>query len=97
MALDERSLVRVRNTERHRAGLDAVDRARSVERAFEVSRPREVEGASVLLVDDLYTTGSTIGAAAVALLEAGAGRVSVFTLARVIGTGARATDAAYIQ
>lgn len=97
MALDERSLVRVRNTERHRAGLDAVDRARSVERAFEVARPREVEGASVLLVDDLYTTGSTIGAAAVALLEAGAGRVSVFTLARVIGTGARATDAGYIH
>jgi ComF family protein len=81
--LDENSLVRVKHTERHRAGMDATDRARSVERAFKVARSRPVERASILLVDDLYTTGSTVAAAATALLEAGAGRVSVFTVARV--------------
>ncbi|HWP41891.1 MAG TPA: double zinc ribbon domain-containing protein [Blastocatellia bacterium] len=81
--LDESSLVRIKHTERHRAGMDKIDRARSVARAFKVVRPRAIEGASILLVDDLYTTGSTVTAATRALLEAGAERVSVFTLARV--------------
>jgi len=83
LPLDIHSLVRTKPTERHRAGMDAGDRARSVERAFEVSRPRLIQGASVLLVDDVYTTGSTIGAASRSLLEAGAGQVTVLTLARV--------------
>jgi ComF family protein len=97
MALDERSFIRVKHTERHRAGLDAIDRMRSVERAFKVARPRDIEGASILLVDDLYTTGSTVSAAAAALLDAGAGRVSVFTLARVVQTGARTGGTGYIH
>ena len=83
LAIDERSLKRVKPTDRHRAGMDASDRTQSVERAFEVVRPRLIDGASVLLVDDLYTTGSTISAACSALIEAGAQRVSVFTIARV--------------
>jgi ComF family protein len=82
--LDKHSLVRIKPTERHRAGMDATDRAKSVERAFKVVRPGLVEGASVLLVDDVMTTGSTIGAATSALIEAGAKRVNVLTIARVV-------------
>lgn len=81
--LDESSLVRARPTERHRAGMDAADRGRSVERAFEVVRPRLVNGESVMLVDDVYTTGSTVCAASKKLLEAGAREVKVLTIARV--------------
>lgn len=81
--LDARSLVRARHTERHRVGLDAADRKKSVARAFAVTRPALVRGLSVLLVDDLFTTGSTISAASNALLEAGARRVNVLTIARV--------------
>ncbi len=88
LPLDDRTLVRVRHTERHRAGMDAVERQRSVEGAFEVVRPRRIEGASVLLVDDLYTTGSTIMSAAGALMRAGASRACVLTIARVM-PGAR--------
>jgi ComF family protein len=83
LRLDDRSLKRIKPTERHRAGMDASDRAKSVERAFEVVRPSLINGAAVLLVDDLYTTGSTIGAASRALIEAGAQRVNVLTIARV--------------
>jgi ComF family protein len=83
LRLDERSMLRTRPTERHRAGLDAADRARSVERAFEVMRPRLIDGMSILLVDDVYTTGSTICAATQKLLEAGARQVTVLTIARV--------------
>jgi ComF family protein len=84
LRLDDRSLVRIKDTERHRAGMDVVDRRRSVAGAFEVVRPRVIEGAAVLLVDDVYTTGSTVSSAAEALAEAGADRVSVFTVSRVV-------------
>ncbi|HXU39461.1 MAG TPA: ComF family protein [Blastocatellia bacterium] len=83
LGYDDRSLVRTRATDPHRAGMDAADRARSVERAFEVVRPRLIAGGSVLLVDDVFTTGSTISAATLALIEAGARQVSVLTVARV--------------
>lgn len=83
LRLDDRSLLRTKPTERHRAGMDAADRAQSVERAFEVARPRLIDGASVLLVDDVHTTGSTICAATHSLLEAGARQVTILTIARV--------------
>lgn len=85
LPLDDGSLVRTRATERHRAGIDSIDRAQSVEGAFKVCRPRLVEGASILIVDDVLTTGSTIGAVTKTLMEAGARRVAVFTVARVAG------------
>lgn len=89
LRLDERSLVRVKDTERHRAGMDVVDRRRSVAGAFEVVRPRLIEGAAVLLVDDVYTTGSTVSSAASALVAAGAIRVGVFTVSRVLARTTR--------
>jgi predicted amidophosphoribosyltransferase len=62
--------------------MDADDRSQSVKHAFEVVRPRLIDGVSVLLIDDVYTTGSTICAAAHSLIEAGARRVNVLTTAR---------------
>ena len=85
LPLDDGSLLRVRATERHRAGLDSVDRVQSVEGAFQVARPRLIVGSSVLIVDDVMTTGSTIRTMATALLEAGARRIAVLTIARVAG------------
>ena len=84
LALDERSLVRVKRTERHRTGFDREDRARSVARSFKVVRAEAIMNASILLVDDVFTTGSTICEAARTLLDRGAARVSVLTIARVV-------------
>jgi len=81
LELDDHLLVRARPTERHRAGLDAIDRAKSVEDAFAASH--RLAGVTALLVDDVYTTGSTICAATRSLLEAGARQVNVLTIARV--------------
>ncbi len=64
--------------------LGRADRARNVEHAFRV-RPdmgRAVAGRRVLLVDDVLTTGATMGGCAAALLAAGAASVSGLSVAR---------------
>ena len=78
-----RALARVRPTA-PQADLDAEARRANVRDAFKVTRPGEVRGRRVLLVDDVLTTGATVGAAARALLTAGATAVGVLTLARVV-------------
>lgn len=82
LRFDEWSLVRISHTERHRAGMDARSRRESVEEAFEVARPRLVKDESILLVDDVFTTGATVSSCAKALKQAGAREVFVLTVAR---------------
>jgi len=78
-----RALVRVRPT-MPQADLDADARRVNVRNAFQVARPGEVRGRRVLLVDDVLTTGATVGAAARALRAGGAAAIGVLTLARVV-------------
>jgi competence protein ComFC len=80
--LDQRSLIRTSHTERHRAGMDARDRQKTVESAFEVLCPTVIHGERVLLIDDVFTTGATVSSCSRALREAGAAEVFVLTLAR---------------
>jgi ComF family protein len=76
-----RWLRRVRHTPRQ-VGQTATDRRANLRNAF-VARPRtEWKGKTILLVDDVMTTGSTASDAARALRAAGAGRVIVAVLAR---------------
>jgi ComF family protein len=62
-------------------GLALAERRRNVARAF---RPAAVGPRAVILVDDVYTTGSTVAAAATALRAAGAASVEVVTFARAV-------------
>jgi len=80
------ALVRTRATPSQGAMPSAAARRRNVQGAFRVlsGRGDRLRGKSVLLVDDVFTTGSTIEACARALKRAGAARVLVVTLARVV-------------
>jgi ComF family protein len=80
--LDAYTLRRVRHSPIHRAAMDRRGRELTVEKAFEVKRPKLVADRSVLLVDDVLTTGATVSSCAGALKKAGAGEVFVLTLAR---------------
>jgi len=57
-------------------------RAANMRGAFAIRPGQGLDGARVVLVDDVFTTGATTGACAHALLAAGAGDVCVWTVAR---------------
>jgi ComF family protein len=79
-------LLRRRTATPSQGHLSRADRARNVARAFQVAAPYMdwVRASRVLLVDDVFTTGATVGACARILRAAGAARVDVVTLARVV-------------
>lgn len=70
------------NSQRHQQGSNASQRRAAVHDSFISRAP--LKGQRVLLVDDVITTTSTVRAASNALLEAGAGGVSVVALCRVL-------------
>ena len=65
-------------------GMSLSQRRRTVGGAFKVSSADEVRGRTVVLVDDVLTTGSTAEACARALERAGAERVELVSWARVV-------------
>ena len=79
--VDRRSVRRKRNTE-SQALKARRDRARNVEDAFAVGRPGRLAGRHVLLVDDVFTTGSTMLSCAGEILRSAPGcRISIAALA----------------
>ncbi|WP_216332985.1 ComF family protein [Rhizobium sp. X9] len=79
------TLLRVKKTERQ-VGLSALARRDNVRGAFAIAPGREIgiSGRRVVLVDDVYTTGATVGATSRALRKAGAVDVTVLTFAMAI-------------
>jgi ComF family protein len=64
--------------------LSAGERPGNVRGAFSVRRPEVVEGRTVMLIDDVCTTGSTLAECARTLLKAGAASVHAVTIARAL-------------
>jgi ComF family protein len=83
LRLDERALCRVRATA-PQVGLARTARASNLSGAF-AADARIVTGRTILLVDDVVTTGSTAAEAARTLLAAGAQSVQVWAAARALG------------
>jgi len=65
-------------------GMSPLQRRRTVAGAFRVRRKDAVAGKTVILVDDVLTTGSTAEACARTLKRAGAARVELVSWARVV-------------
>ncbi|QPC85628.1 ComF family protein [Mesorhizobium sp. NBSH29] len=79
------ALHRVKGT-RQQVGLKKSERDANVKGAFQVPAAADIKvrGRTILLIDDVYTTGATVRAATLALKRAGAAHVDVLTFARVI-------------
>ncbi|MEZ5692041.1 MAG: ComF family protein [Rickettsiales bacterium] len=67
-------------------GLTKKQREKNVRNAFLVNEHyiKSVKNKNILLIDDVFTTGSTINQCSKSLLKAGASQVNVLTLARTI-------------
>ena len=65
------------------AGLNEEARRKNLKDSFHVARPEQLKGKRVLVVDDVFTTGSTLRAAAECLKRAGVRHVTCLTLGRV--------------
>jgi ComF family protein len=82
ITVNDRSLRRVKNT-RPQIGLNPSQRQENMRDAFEADA-QQISGREILLIDDVYTSGATMSAAAQALLAAGAAGVSAYCLARTV-------------
>ena len=76
-------LKRQRHT-RSQVGLTRQERIANLRDAFRVTDPARVKGRTVIVVDDVMTTGSTVSECARVLKQAGAERVWAATVARTL-------------
>ncbi len=79
--LEPEAMGRLRETE-SQSRLTPRERRKNLKGAFFVARPKAVQGRTVLLLDDIYTTGATASECTRTLRAAGAEKVYVATLAR---------------
>lgn len=77
------TLMRHRHT-RPQVELDGRDRKENVAGAFSVENLKIIEGKEIILIDDVYTSGSTINECSKVLKKNGAEKVSVITIARMV-------------
>ena len=66
----------------HQTGLNRENRKKNVHSAFKVLDRAKVKGKNILIVDDIYTTGTTLDECTRALKKAGASKVFALCLAR---------------
>ena len=64
--------------------MDEKARELSVRDAFEVVRPKLIAGKHIVLIDDVFTSGSTVSNCSKVLKKSGAASVNVITLARAV-------------
>jgi ComF family protein len=60
--------------------LSRAEREKAVRKSFHILSGEGLQGKTILLVDDVYTTGATVNECSKVLLAAGAARIDVFTL-----------------
>lgn len=77
-----RTVLKRKRWTRQQSKLSRKQRISNLKGAFSINRSTNLKSCAILLVDDVMTTGSTLAAAAQTLLDAGAGKVCILTLAR---------------
>lgn len=82
----ERVVSRIRETP-PQTSLPRHERLKNLERAFAVTAPELVTGKNITIIDDVFTTGSTVSKLSQLLRQAGAAGITVLTFATARQTG----------
>ncbi len=82
-------LLERRRETKSQIGLSRHQRRENIRGAFVVAKPDQVDGREILVVDDVFTTGTTVAECARVLRRAGASKVYVATVARTLKTEAQ--------
>jgi ComF family protein len=82
-------LMERRRETKSQIGLSRHQRRENIRGAFAVLKPDQVNGREILVVDDVFTTGTTVSECARILRRAGASKVYVATVARTLKTEAQ--------
>ncbi len=83
LPLNTASLQKIKQT-KDQVDLDFKERKSNLEGAFKVFEKQQIKGKTILLVDDVFTTGSTLDACCDVLFKAGAKAVFGLTLAHTV-------------
>ncbi len=78
--MNDTALIKIKQTKKQH-NLNAAERRRNLLDAFWVAEPATVCGRTILLCDDVYTTGSTLNECARTLMKSGAQEVFCLTVA----------------
>lgn len=93
LTLHSRVLERRRETQ-SQIGLTRHQRRENLRGAFAVAKPEEIAGREILLLDDVFTTGTTVSECARVLRRAGASKIFVATVARTLKDEVKGIDLA---
>ena len=75
------TLIKIKDT-KIQSTLDKTSRLNNVKNAFRVQKKDIIKGKKIILLDDIYTTGSTVNECCKKLKQAGAKEILVITIAR---------------
>ncbi len=78
--LSESTVLRIRRT-KSQTGFSQSKRVENMHGAFSVIDPACIQGSKVIIIDDVYTTGSTVFELASTVYNAGSGAIGILTVA----------------
>lgn len=76
-----KDVIRIKNT-KTQTGFSLEKRRENIDNAFEVVNEQSIEGKECIIVDDVFTTGATAFELADTLLNAGANKIMIITVAQ---------------
>ena len=82
LPLEKNILIRAKNTRAQAELTDWEERQANLQNAFTVANPENLKGKNIILVDDVYTSGATMSAAAEVMRAAGAKKIIGLVLAK---------------
>lgn len=79
--LENKVIIKIKNNNAQ-SSLNKEEREQNVQGVYKVINSKKVKNKKILLLDDIYTTGSTLNECSKELIKAGASYIDVFTIAK---------------